>query len=322
MPSALARILLTPDGGAPEGGAGTPPVTPPTVELKTEGVTLTRAEYDELMAAKTLAGASQSKVADLEKKWGHAQRLLRTDTDPKAAQESLRVVMAETGYTPEQIEAYLAEQAGEPEQAPAKGQGQGKGRGAPAEPDPEVVQLRETVATQGATVSALRKNQLESMVQVSIKTAVDTNKELATLIETLAGFSDEEGGQAGVDEARSTIAAEVHRDTLDRLRERRARESQANGRDTWNDAWIADEAVKAAKAAHTKFKRFVPDPSKLGRAPDAEAWVDEIKDAAPVKAPTFTKGSAKSDVRKGMKDWAVDHLLRGVAETSAGPNRA
>lgn len=320
MPSALARILMTPDGGAPEGGAGTPPVTPSTVELKTEGVTLTRAEYDELMAAKTLASASQSKVADLEKKWGHAQKLLRTDTDPKAAQESLRVVMAETGYTPEQIEAYLAEQAGEPEPTPAKGAS--KGRGAPAEPDPEVVQLRETVASQGATVSALRKNQLESLVDASIKTAVDTNKDLGTLIETLAGFSDTEGEQASVDEARSTIAAEVHRDTLDRLRERRARESQANGRDTWNDAWIADEAVKAAKAAHAKFKRFVPDPSKLGRAPNADAWVDEIKDAAPVKAPVYAKGSSKSDVRQGMKDWAVDHLLRGVAETSAGPNRA
>lgn len=307
-------LLLSPDGD----GQSAPPAGSPGGEgVKADVVPLSKAEYEALVAAKTELGTLKPKVSALEENWNAAQALIKGEGDETQLEQHTRHVLKAAGWTQGQIDAHLQ---GLREEGASKGptpRSDGRGsrpKGAPSSEDQEeepseLEKLRQQQEALGQQLGQQEVHRLGRLFQEGVRSALDTTKDLTTVMEDLVKVNapeDPEKAKMYQDNLRSQVTAEVDREFKDRLRQRRAQ----NG-NRWDDAWVPDEAAKAAKAVAAKFRTFVPDPSRIGKVGETGVGDDYITSTTPVPKPSFKKGDTVSDVEQKARNWSADYLLRG-----------
>lgn len=305
------RLLHSPDGDA--GGGGGTTETQTTQTPASDRISLTKDEYTKLVAGTTRISELETKLKAADEEWGHVRNLLKPDTDPAKVEGSLRRVMAKEGYTPEQIETYLAEQkgGGVPKGKPAQDEGE-------EDPDALTVHLQEQeekIKRLSASQERVEKDRLAAILDRSVSTALDSTKDLANLMKLLTQPAGEDDGEE-TDRAsavRQQVLEDVQRETLQRLRVRRAK---AGG--DFEERWMSEEAVNAAKAVYGKLRTLVGNPSRLGRASDVSAEQDYVETVKPKAAPEYKRGMTPDKASEASRDWAVDTLLRGAVEVERG----
>ena len=319
-------LALSPDG-APAPGNGTLNAPTPTPTPAAGGqapagaadvVPLSKAEYARFVEAQTRLSSLENEHKELKDTWSNAELLLRQDSTAPAEkiQEATRKVLAKAGWTPAQIDAHLAGQQSEnprsnkPTRSNKATQAQDDEEGGEDEPN-ELEQIKMELGTLKQTQGKAEVARLNQIMQSQVSTAVDTTKDLSTVLATLVKANapeDSEKAKAYEGNLRETVVAEVNRELLDRLKQRRAQ----NG-NRWDEQWISEEAVNAAKAVATKLKKYSPDPSRIGRTDETSAADDFLINTKPMAEPQYVKGkTTMSDAQSQLREWAADHLMRGI----------
>lgn len=307
-------LLLAPD--APS-GEGAPAGTPTGGEgVKTDIFSLPKAEYDALVAARIERDALKPKVSALEENWGAAQRLIKGEGDQATLEASTRHVLKAAGWSEGQIASHL--ESLREEEAPKGPSPRSDGRGTrpkgaspsgDSEEPSELEVLRQDVTLARQEISKQEVHRLGVLFKQAVTGSLDGTPELVTVMEDLVKVSapsDEGKAKAYKDNLREQVTSEVDREFRDRLRLRRSQ----NG-NRWDDGWVAEEAAKAAKAVATKYRTFVPDPSRIGKVSETGVGDDYITSTTPVSKPSFRKGDTVADVQEKAKAWSADYLIRG-----------
>lgn len=306
----FGRPLHSPDGTEGGGAAANAAESAPT-----DRVTLTKDEYTKLVTGSSRIAELETKLKAADEEWGHVRNLLKPGTDPSKVEGSLRRVMAKEGYTPEQIEAYLVENR-------SGGVPQSRGKQQEPEEEEEPDQLVTHLQGQDEQIKRLAANQeraekarLSAVLDRSVGSALDGTQELATLLKLLSQSTDDEGGEETGRAAaiRQQVLGDIQRETLERLRVRR---TKAGG--DFDERWMGEEAVNAAKAVYGKMRTLIGNPSRLGRATDVSAEQDYVTNVKPKSAPEYKKGMTPDKVSESARDWAVDTLLRASSEAERG----
>jgi len=283
-------------------------VTPPNTPPATDVVPLSRKEYDDLIAMRTQAEGLQAQAEELRNVERATTVLLTPDAPPETQEAAMRFLMARRGYTPDQIETYVA-QTRQPQEPPVEPEP----RRRRSEPDPnlEGVDSKQVAALQQQLVE-MRQSQLQRDLDNSVSAALDKHPKLGKLLADVRVEQGQTPEQAR-EETRRMLKNELLRDTLDRLRVRHSAQGKIG------DGQIEMEASAAAEAVAKRYGRFdIGSTSRLGRAPEIESDEDLLLKAPAVKAPEYKPGMTSSEAKGTLVNWAKDHLMRGVAEESRG----
>lgn len=242
----------------------------------------------------------------LNRNWEAAKNLLSPDnTDPSSVESNFRTAMAGAGFSQDQIEAQLSAYHAARNGVSGGDEGEDESGGDVNEEvasrlaEMEVEQQRIANETNMA-----RRSQLEGLMSSSLNMAVDSNKDLNTLIKRLSTL---DGDDSNLQNRKAVIASEVRNEATRLLREQR---QLAGG--NWSDQWIPAATQKAAEIVHKKYRTVIGDPSRIGRVTETDAG-EFLASRPAVKPPEYRKGMSMEDAGKSVRDFAVDALLRGVA---------
>lgn len=307
-----AALLLNAAASTETGGGTTAkPATPPPSTT----VPLSTADYEALVAAKTRLGEIEPKLSALTEKakqaeddLSHIGRLMRGEPN---SNESIAHLMRRQGATDEQISTYLASLTTDDASTTPRQ----KTKAPPVDDeteDDDLSVLKRDLGSIKASQAKQERARLDSLLDATVKTSLDTSKDLSVFLGALSKISPEEGEGAG--SRLRLIQEDVRLETLNRLRAKRA----SLGGNTWNDAWIADETKAAVKTVVDKLRTVVGDPSRLGRTPETSVGEDRFLNKQPVPAPTPSKGMSVEKAQAATREWAVDSLLRAASEQTTG----
>lgn len=326
MPAWMTRYLRSPDAADSAGGTTTEtPAGKTGGEAPAPGVdmvTVKRSDYDTLRTQANSATELQKQNAELAKDWKAAERLIKQDPnyDPSALEADTRHVMARAGYTPEQINEHLRG-----ESAP---QGREGKKPKVESDDDEVSATDQKLDAVTAQLTKLQQQQgrdeyrrLQQTLDSNVTGLLDNNPELVKLTAGLVKHNtDEDTTPSDVQKYKTTLreelSTEIRRETLERIKVRR---QQAGG--IFDEGWLQEESVKAAKAVNDRYRRLVGDPSRLGRTPETSAGQDRFVNTKPVEAPAHKKGLTFSEAQSQVQSWAADMLTRSIAEDSTAESR-
>lgn len=280
----------------------------PSATPAPDTVSLSRQEYDALQSAKSQAAGYQKQAEELGMVERATSILLTPDAPQEHQEKAMRFLMSRQGYTPDQIETYIAQTQKEPEVEPEPRRRQ------PEQTNLEGVDPRQVAALQQQLVE-MRQGQIQRDLDMSVDAALDKNPGLAKLLEDVRVGQGETRDQARA-ETRKMLKNELMRDTLDRLRIRHSSQGKIQNGE------IESEASAAANAVAKRYGRFDigGSASRLGRAPEIESDEDLLLKAPAVKAPNYKPGMDSSSAKSELVNWAKDHLMRGVAESARGGN--
>lgn len=144
---------------------------------------------------------------------------------------------------------------------------------------------------------------LAKQFQDTVTSKFTSNEELRKVLESLP-----EDKRAS---ARERLLRQIATETKTALQRRR---EQAQG--AWDESWIAEEADKVTRSTAEWYRTVIPDPSRLGRAGETVAEAQAFLKKPPVAPPSYKPGMSLGDADKAVRDFALDQLLRGQAETA------
>lgn len=264
------------------------------------------------------AGRLAEDVAELQRTWQHTQNLLRSGVDPGVLEESIRHVMSRAGHSQGDIDDYVRSlRSGGQESGTVDENIEPKGgsKGEELEGD-EVGGLRKEIEALQQQMVRQKQDALVRELNASVERALDTTEGFGTLLDRASQVDGKDDKDASANRRR-LVLDDIRRETTDLLRQRRAK----NG-GNWSDAWIPEEANRAAVAVLKKFRAVaIGDPSRLGRAPETEAGEDVWTTRKPVPAPEYKPGMTPDAAQAQVRDYAVDHLLRGLREGEGGTSK-
>ncbi len=321
------QIHLPGGGGqpTPTGGQVAPPTIPPVAEpainldskIQVDGKTFT---VKQLMDEAAKVEQIQKQSTEFQTRWKHTERLLDADNqDPALKEESMRYLLNARGYSPEEIEdavsqALAAQNQPQPgeyqEQAPPRNQ-----RGGPPQPTmqdmnyEELNLMREKIALMEQEQQKAKLNTLKRELASSTTNLLDSNPKLRTLVQKLKELR----GDDGIQESLEALRADIQDRTVKQLKLRTATTGQLV-----NDAWIAEEAEKAAELTYKHYLSVIGDPNKIGRAPETVTGEDVWSKKQPVQAPTYQKGDNMGTASIKLREFGVDALARLAAASETG----
>jgi hypothetical protein len=258
---------------------------------------------------------SRDEATKLKEYNEHAKTLISSGQHSDQDREtSVRYLMSQEGYTPEEINEYV-------------NWSQDVGTDAPAaqpvyeQPTPvaqeEEVPQNEDYYQQYQQETAMREQENQRMHEIEERQhrlgADMMKKELSTAIDTTLTnneyiqklMSIESGGE----NRKGVLKNEIENATLEGLRIRRA------GGESYSNAWFAEEASKAAQLVYDKFRSVIGDPDKIQRSPETATNSDSLFNKPPVEPPKYEKGDNMGDINVKAREYTLDHLLRGAQDT-------
>lgn len=240
----------------------------------------------------------------------------RPGAEPDKVERATRRLLAESGYSASEIEQYLQDQKAPPEQPAPRGNGR-------TTPDPEdeggegeedspltrrIRELEEKLEHVDRRTGAEIRKGLEIALRNESKEALTGNKELGTLIQTL--FPDDEAGDRKASSQRDAVASDLREMVEQKARAILAKKKAETG--TWDDRWIKDASKEAATFVYEKYRRMVPDPSKIKGSINTDEF-EAIRKTKPVDPPKYERGE-EVDVQLGrQRRYAEDRILRAAA---------
>jgi hypothetical protein len=239
----------------------------------------------------------------LNRNWEAAKNLLSPEnTDPNSVESNFRTAMAGAGFSQDQIEAQL--EAYHAARSSVSSDDEEGDSGVNEEVASRLANMEVEQQRISNETNMARRGQLEGLMNSSLSMAVDSNKDLNTLIKRLSSL---DGDEQSLQSRKAVIASEVRNEATRLLREQR---QLAGG--NWSDQWIPAATQRAAEIVHKKYRTVIGDPSRIGRVTETDAG-EFLASRPPVKPPEYRKGMSMEDAGKSVRDFAVDALLRGVA---------
>lgn len=305
----------------------TPEVETPSEEAPASGGA--PSGLSDLSQKVTLGDGREVSLQDLVGAWGeveglreykkHARTLMQGDGEWTEERElATRAVMSDAGYSPEMIEAWVeqVQQGGEePEgedmttvtgsQPTPEGEETGGGE------DPRDQQIRELQARLEQIEQRTTQNRTDDLklrLDQAVSGALDESEAVRTLLtaaERLNG-PDEDGRR------KSQIAAQLREQTLERLRQRKARGGH------FSPEWFQEEALKAADVVADAYRSVIGDPAKLGRAPETVTGEDMFRSLKPVEEPKPDRNADQATRRQMALDYTEGTLMEIAAKASQG----
>lgn len=230
----------------------------------------------------------------------------------------LKTSFQRAGYTPQQAEGLAtAVMAGDVQDDEGDLGEYTASRGAvdpdeDAGPDPrdvELANLRRQVAEIHGSQQKNQLAQLQERLTNSVKSALDENKGLAKILASVP------------EDRRAKLMARWEKKLQAETRQLLAERRQKSG-GGWDMSWMAEEARKAADVTYEEFRSVIPEPSRLGHAGETVAEAEEFLKRKPVEAPTWKPGMGPAETTAAFKNFALDSLLRGDAESRRGASKA
>jgi hypothetical protein len=282
---------LNPNPGVPSGGALNLD-SPITVGGKAYTVA-------ELLEARKNLDSLQGQVSELKQYKENAGKLL-TPTTPKEEQaKSMRYLMTQQGYTPQQIEEYIGKTFSDDG-------GQGDGADDTAEGgDPRLDEVMQAVEQQRRELVRMNLENLNKQVTGGLEQALQDAADSKLLLEKV-GQRDKKDAE--------TVRQSIIKDARARLVRSLEQRKALTGK--FDPSWIGEESKKAVAEATNIFKAVVGDFKGLGRAPSVGEDLSSLLDGKPPVAPPNPKGR-KDEVLTGLRDYNRDRLLRAAAETAS-----
>ena len=231
--------------------------------------------------------------------------------------QAARVILSESGYSPQQIEAYVTDY-----QQVMNQEEQGSDEVSFDDEeytddndeemdneymdDPRIDEARQMAEASSNELKSYRLQMLQKEMHRGVGNAVDKNKEILLLLNRLP---EEEGGK---NNARSRIQQQVHDQTLKYLQERRAAEG------SFNEAWVDEAAERAANEVVGTYRTVIGDLDSIGRSPETVSGEPTLSSTPPVPTPEYKEGMNRGVVDKSVNDWTTDTLSRLAEDSSVG----
>lgn len=295
-----------PDPSTDKGSGGGAPAS--------DKVTLTKADYEALVAAKTnLEGATKERDT-LKGRWENTTKILRGDLPAAEKADALRSVLKDAGYSDKAIQKYINENV-EADEEPAPANRRGRQRAEDEEVD-ENEDLSTIKAQQAQIIEqqrAMRLRELQGLLETETSKHLSSKAGLGDILSKLRTSAAQLEGEdaSGVEETISEISKEFK----DRVTAQLHARKQATGR--FDESWFAEEAKKASDALSKKYKPLViPHPSRLGRSGETDGD-DFLLPDKPVELPDPKKKMSAEDLKAKVTDWASDKLLRAMKGTGS-----
>jgi small-conductance mechanosensitive channel len=167
--------------------------------------------------------------------------------------------------------------------------------------------LRQELEAQRAELHKMRVRELRERLDSELNRVIERNPEIQKLLTASRSLR----GDDGVEQAKSTLRAQLERGALERMQARRATAG------TFEDAWMSEEVDKAAEPVLGTFRSVIGDIDKLGRSSETVTGLDaeEILRSKPVPEPEYKEGATISDIESQVKSFASDTIKRALASS-------
>ena len=281
----------------------------PNDEIEVDGRIYT---LSDIMQAKEQLESMSSEVESLRAFKESTNQLMSDNLGWDQKMQAARVVLSESGYTPEQIETYIQDYQGVMEEEDNTFEETEEDEPVmqyePEEiqDDPRIDEARSMARQSSAELKAYRLQMLQREMDRGIKNAIDTNGDISVLLGRLPE------NQEGQDNAKARLQQQVHDQTLRYLQERKAREG------TFSEAWVDEAAERATNEVVGTYRTVIGDLDSIGRSPETVSGEPTLSSTPPVPEPEYKEGMNRGVVDKSVNDWTTDALSRLADETSAG----
>ncbi len=293
-PADLRSFRMDPDPPAGSGGGGgTPPPTgggtPPAPEVKPQ-----------TPSTPTGGGlVDASEVARLRNLERDTQLMMRTDTDPVRREQAARNVLKESGYTPEQIEAWIDQR-----RAPSSPRGS-----EPEETDPNE-DIRQGLSQVHQEATEVRVQQIKYMMDQARSASMGESSEVGKLLKDLGTMHGERAGER-IPKVTEYLKNRIMKETIEEL-------SLKKGRGKLDFSWIGPTMEQVAKRVTEEYRAALPDLAMIGRSGETDSGEEEFLKSTPVPAPTYKKGQSFGEGHQKVKSYVADSLSRLAATGGEG----
>lgn len=309
------------DKGGTDDKGGADDKAAPTVDLSStikleDGTVVT---VKDLVDARTQASQATARNKELEKDLGHVRTLFSEDASADQRASSVRHILKQQGYTDEQAEAYL-QMTGLTESKSGAGEGEGDAGGGEGSSDVEkaLLETQQQVQKLEAGARAARTEGLKRDLDRELEQVLDTDGAVKLLLDKTAemrGEGKDEKEKEVRAQARATIKGQLHRQTLENLQVRKAREGQLPKE---MGAWFKEESRRAVKPVLEAFQSVIGDLDKLGRTPETVTGGEsDLLSRDPVKRPEYDEEKSVSQIEQDITSWQLDTLQRAAATGAA-----
>ena len=270
----------------------------------------------EIMEAKQGYDTLNQEVEGLREFKTHTNALMSNNLDSDDRLKAARVVLSESGYTPEQIENYVAEyeQAMNGEEDDYDYDEEDDTESYEEESpeimsdDPRIDEARQMAEESSNQLKQYRMEMLQKEMQRGINSAIDSNRDLGVIL----GRLNDDDNQEAFNNAKGRLEQQIHDQTLKMLQERRSREGN------FSESWVEETAKQAADEVVGTYRTVIGDIDSIGRAPETVSGETQLSSTPPVPEPTYKEGMNRGDVDSAVTNWTTDALSRLAEESSAG----
>jgi len=271
----------------------------------------------EIMEAKQGYDTLNQEVEGLREFKTHTNALMSNNLDSDDRLKAARVVLSESGYTPEQIENYVAEyeQAMNGEEDDydydEEEDTESYEEESPeimSQNDPRIDEARRMAEESSNQLKQYRMEKLQKEMQRGINSAIDNNRDLGVIL----GRLNDDDNQEAFNNAKGRLEQQIHDQTLKMLQERRSREGN------FSESWVEETAKQAADEVVGTYRTVIGDIDSIGRAPETVSGETQLSSTPPVPEPTYKEGMNRGDVDSAVTNWTTDALSRLAEESSAG----
>tara|TARA_R100000655_G_scaffold84164_3_gene123776 strand:- start:2442 stop:3359 length:918 start_codon:yes stop_codon:yes gene_type:complete len=276
-------------------------------EIEIDGTTFT---IQDLLAAQQRSSELEQQVGQLNDFKSSTMQLMSNEVSDEGRMRAARVVLSESGYSPQQIEEYMSQYSD------AVNGGSEEPEESPEEPDftegetPMNYQDEEARRQAEATSEELRQYRLSMLqreMRQGVNNALDTNKDVDVLLGRLKSGDNSEA----FDKARSSFEEQVHEQTVKMLQDRKSREGN------FSEAWVGPTAQEATEKVLSTYRTVIGDIDSIGRAPETVSGESTFASKPPVPEPEFKAGMTRGDVDTSVQNWNTDVLSRLAEDSSA-----
>ena len=276
----------------------------PNEQPKTGVVTLGTKEYEELMKARVEAEPTRTETEQLRKAWESTQKVLRADTDEPTRERAMRQLMAQVGYSPEQIEDYFTPddspegEKEEPVEPPSRNKKSSKTVEAPDNSELESIKAELEALKNQSNQNQIKRlsERLDAAIVSSLGGQEDINKILSNV--------QKKKGEDAAKSRRELFKKEVETEAKQALLTRRTREGR------FDEGWVDEETRKAAEAVAAKYRSVIETADLIGRGSDTDSDNELFLKSKPVPPPSYKPGMQVTDAQAALRSFTEDLLKR------------
>lgn len=238
--------------------------------------------------------------------------------DPNQKIEALGQVLADLGYSREQIAQITAQPEPDEDDTPAPRRTRGgKSRNEP-DGDDRILALEEEInRLQAGVQEGVTRSRRETAARFSgildsqVRSDLESKQEHKKFVDKIRELNTKDA-----EKSIKIVQEDAKKRSLERLREQKA----LSGVDPTEDD-IRRAGSEALDEVMTKYRSVIGDPNKLGILPETASGFEELANTRPVPRPEYKAGDTIESVRERAQSWTTDKLTRLAATVNQGESK-